>query len=1063
MKGKKRTKAKINKKYKCNIASSITIFMLIATVLVCAFYMKKIKTSINIRGEFMHAYATNTKVETDTQAPYTIVYEYEDTNQDLVYDTCRVTISTVYSQFLPNGWAILGQEGNNNTEGMNGYSIVKDYHANVSEEVVSLGRDNVTITVDKILSGSFTEQGVTNSANCSMEYIYTVEDNIIRQCQVKIRITGTAIITPPRDWITLDYETMTRTFTEDTEFILTDDDYNSIIKVGDIRISITKIGNFMDKTKNHTIQFEDKNLYDAMIENTNIKDKIVSQDSTRKQMVMTGENIEKVTTLQLNNKNISDLRGIGNFTKLKNLSVSTNQITDLAEVNQLSNLVILNGDNNQITSLESLDGLRNLTYLSLVNNKITKVDSQLALDNIDYLVFSRNEIKDITPLTNKLKRIGRTTLARFALDENAIQDISDLEGISYQERSGVHQQSIHQEVNTLESVILPQIIQKAISDNAEIIYTNCTKKDNQSVRINDDVDINQEISVQVKSHQVDKWSVTGTKLTIIPKDIPSIILTNPVLAEDTYTRLDTDHTILLRIRGMNIAEDILRNAQVKIKIGNQVIHEGRLADVFDPIEHQEFNLELGDTGTSLKDGRLTIEISAIEGMIRHTILDTKYIVDNKPPHVTIAYNYVENGKVQMTMMTNDDDHINKIIEDGQEYYVQYSENGLMTGIYPSEGWECTRISNYLVKKYDTPGNKTITLIDFAGNEQIINFTVDGWISEIKLNDPEGIYIQADTVTVIAKYIGDDMALNETQKVQLKYAIGTGQERIVEGKKNIDQNTITFTIPIEHNDIGELLYKGIQGIRIDRSVIPDFRSIIIKQLKEIEITPPIKTTYEEGEKLDLTGLKVMARYTDNTTKEIDDQDYTITAVNGEVLAEEGTKTITITYKGETASCQVTVTKPTTDPGDDNNGDGDNDNDNNDNDNNDNDNNDNDNNDNDNNDNDNNDNDNNDNDNNDNDNNDNDNNDNDNNDNDNNDNDNNDNDNNGNGNSSNNQNGAQNHFSPNISKTNMVKNEIKSSTSKLPNTGLKENIRIICIIICIIIAIVAWIKNKKYEIK
>ena len=83
MKGKKRTKAKINKKYKCNIASSITIFMLIATVLVCAFYMKKIKTSINIRGEFMHAYATNTKVETDIQAPYTIVYEYDLSRYDI--------------------------------------------------------------------------------------------------------------------------------------------------------------------------------------------------------------------------------------------------------------------------------------------------------------------------------------------------------------------------------------------------------------------------------------------------------------------------------------------------------------------------------------------------------------------------------------------------------------------------------------------------------------------------------------------------------------------------------------------------------------------------------------------------------------------------------------------------------------------------------------------------------------------------------------------------------------------------------------------------------------------
>lgn len=74
-----------------------------------------------------------------------------------------------------------------------------------------------------------------------------------------------------------------------------------------------------------------------------------------------------------------------------------------------------------------------------------------------------------------------------------------------------------------------------------------------------------------------------------------------------------------------------------------------------------------------------------------------------------------------------------------------------------------------------------------------------------------------------------------------------------------------------------------------------------KLEGIEIvTPPSKTVYTEGEDFNKTGMKVIARYSDGTTKEI--TDYTV--INGTDLTTDQTY-VTISYQGKTTSQSITV--------------------------------------------------------------------------------------------------------------------------------------------------------------
>lgn len=78
------------------------------------------------------------------------------------------------------------------------------------------------------------------------------------------------------------------------------------------------------------------------------------------------------------------------------------------------------------------------------------------------------------------------------------------------------------------------------------------------------------------------------------------------------------------------------------------------------------------------------------------------------------------------------------------------------------------------------------------------------------------------------------------------------------------------------------------------------------LSNITVTPPTKTTYVEGQDLDLTGMEVQAVYSDSSTVALESGDYTVTGYDKATLGEQ---TIIVTYEGKTATFSVTVNAKT----------------------------------------------------------------------------------------------------------------------------------------------------------
>ena len=77
----------------------------------------------------------------------------------------------------------------------------------------------------------------------------------------------------------------------------------------------------------------------------------------------------------------------------------------------------------------------------------------------------------------------------------------------------------------------------------------------------------------------------------------------------------------------------------------------------------------------------------------------------------------------------------------------------------------------------------------------------------------------------------------------------------------------------------------------------------KEVTSIEITSqPTKTEYELGDTLDTTGLSLKVNYSDNSSDENVTEGFTVSGFDS---ALAGTKTVTVTYEGKTATFTVTV--------------------------------------------------------------------------------------------------------------------------------------------------------------
>ena len=83
-------------------------------------------------------------------------------------------------------------------------------------------------------------------------------------------------------------------------------------------------------------------------------------------------------------------------------------------------------------------------------------------------------------------------------------------------------------------------------------------------------------------------------------------------------------------------------------------------------------------------------------------------------------------------------------------------------------------------------------------------------------------------------------------------------------------------------------------------------VIAKALQAIKVTPPNKTTYYVGDELDLTGIKVIAVYTDRSEETLSSDKYTVSGFDSSAPVSNQSVTVSYTYESKTKTGNFNVT-------------------------------------------------------------------------------------------------------------------------------------------------------------
>ena len=202
--------------------------------------------------------------------------------------------------------------------------------------------------------------------------------------------------------------------------------------------------------------------------------------------------------------------------------------------------------------------------------------------------------------------------------------------------------------------------------------------------------------------------------------------------------------------------------------------------------------------------------------------------------------------------------------DGMVAKLNYSDKSVGTTAYTVSGYDKTKVGKQTV---------TVSYGDYSANFDV---TVNG-ISSIEVTPPtkttslEGQDLNTDGMVVTA-------VTSDNQRI----TVPAGYSVRGFNKTKLGKQTITVT------------YQGLST---------EFE-VNVNSVKSIELTKPTKLEYKYGESLDTSGMSVKAIYDDNQS-EVIKSDYSVTGYD---KTKSGTQTITVTYRNQTATFDVTVAEP-----------------------------------------------------------------------------------------------------------------------------------------------------------
>ena len=202
--------------------------------------------------------------------------------------------------------------------------------------------------------------------------------------------------------------------------------------------------------------------------------------------------------------------------------------------------------------------------------------------------------------------------------------------------------------------------------------------------------------------------------------------------------------------------------------------------------------------------------------------------------------------------------------DGMVAKLNYSDKSVGTTAYTVSGYDKTKVGKQTV---------TVSYGDYSANFDV---TVNG-ISSIEVTPPtKTTYLEGQDLNT------DGMVVTAVTSDNQRITVPAGYSVRGFNKTKLGKQTITVT------------YQGLSTVF----------EVNVNSVKSIELTKPTKLEYKYGESLDTSGMSVKAIYDDNQS-EVIKSDYSVTGYD---KTKSGTQTITVTYRNQTATFDVTVAEP-----------------------------------------------------------------------------------------------------------------------------------------------------------
>ena len=181
------------------------------------------------------------------------------------------------------------------------------------------------------------------------------------------------------------------------------------------------------------------------------------------------DDVNKVTSLDLSGKELTNLAGLSNFTNLTYLNVNNNNITDTTEIGKLTKLttLILSGNNisgkvGPIYNLTNLEELR-MENCGLVDSDINTLNTMKKLTKMKRLYLSNNKLTNIGGLSSL------SNLEILYVDSNNLRHIGNMD---FSKINDVSLKKNKVEIKNASSEIYYDTFLRAILQSGNKLYSN---------------------------------------------------------------------------------------------------------------------------------------------------------------------------------------------------------------------------------------------------------------------------------------------------------------------------------------------------------------------------------------------------------------------------------------------------------------------------------------------------------------------------------------------------------------------------------------------------------------